>query len=310
MATQKFTDDELELLTEEEREGLLDEDEEEGDEDENGDDGDADDGDADKGAAGDNDADADSGEADVADEANDGSKPAAEDNDGDADADAADDDDIETASQSSVTAQLEVPADVDQKLTELRNQRKELRAKWRDGELSDEEFDEQDDKLQQDLVQTHARVEAIKTQNEIQARNAVKTWLKDTVPAFLQQHPEYQPGTIRYEKLDRAVRELQRDTENKFDPSILAKAHKKVAEQIAAEFGVKTPPSQGKKPDGGKKRDLPPTLHNVPAADATDTDDGGEFAYLDRLSEKDPIAFETALAKLSPEQYDRYLATN
>ena len=51
---------------------------------------------------------------------------------------------------------------------------------------------------------------------------------------------------------------------------------------------------------------VPPTLGKVPASAATDTDDG-KFAHLDRLADSDPLAYETAVAKMSAAQRDEYM---
>ena len=60
----------------------------------------------------------------------------------------------------------------------------------------------------------------------------------------------------------------------------------------------------------GKKPQVPPTLAKVPA-DEIDDAEGGRFARLDRLSSKDPHAFEEAMMKMSSKDraaYDEYLA--
>jgi len=87
---------------------------------------------------------------------------------------------------------------------------------------------------------------------------------------------------------------------------ILAKAH----ENLAAAFNLAKP--EQPKPDANKpagpKPDLPPSIHNVPAADANDVT-GGKYAALDRLASTNPIAYEEALMKLPEEERNSYLAS-
>ena len=57
------------------------------------------------------------------------------------------------------------------------------------------------------------------------------------------------------------------------------------------------------------RREIPPSLSGVPAADATDADDGNRFAALDRLADKGGVEYEQALAALSESERDAYLAS-
>ena len=115
-----------------------------------------------------------------------------------------------------------------------------------------------------------------------------------------------------YAELDKQVRAIQAESLNPFDPSILPRAHKLAIAEMRKAMGL--PAEDTGKPapkPTGNKRDLPPSLANVPAADITETTDNGEFAYLDRLAEKgDGLAYETALGKLSDEARERYLESN
>lgn len=69
----------------------------------------------------------------------------------------------------------------------------------------------------------------------------------------------------------------------------------------AAKAPVAAPAGQRPAPDLSL---LPPTLRNAPAA-ADSTVQSGEFAHLDTL---DPLQLEQAVARMTPEQRDRYLS--
>jgi hypothetical protein len=104
------------------------------------------------------------------------------------------------------------------------------------------------------------------------------------------------------------------------DADILAAAHRKVLVEfdVPAAAGAsntgKDAQNSGKNVSGTKKvaekqgrapnlSNIPPTLGGIPAAATSDGQDGGEFAHLETLSGMD---FERAIARLSPEQRDRY----
>jgi hypothetical protein len=300
----KYTPDELEELSEDELEGLK-ELEEEIEEEEAGetedDDGSATD---DAGKADDEAEDkADEGKAD-GDEETDASGSGKQD-------DAADDEGNAGGSDNKAPKPSFVaPDDLDQKLGDIETRKDELATKFDDGELTAAEYRAQlkeIDKQERDLYSQKIRA-------EVSHDMVVSQW-RDSVSSFLGKHTQYEQGTPLYTALDAEVRRLQGQSDNPFDPDILGQAHRTIDAQMRKAMGLppeetprqesKTDPA-AKKPAGRKPlADIPPTLAQVPAADITDTD-GGEFAHLDRL---DGEKFEAALARLTDEQRDRYLAS-
>lgn len=93
----------------------------------------------------------------------------------------------------------------------------------------------------------------------------------------------------------------------------LEQAHKKVLIEFADVIGKKATPAapadknvarnKGRAP---KLDAIPPTLGGIPAAAETEAGDDGEFAHLDKLAQKGGMEFERALARLTPDQKDRY----
>ncbi|MDQ0135695.1 hypothetical protein J2T08_003616 [Neorhizobium galegae] len=321
----KFSEAELALLTEEERQGLLDE--------ELQDDG-----------AGDEDGDDDAAGGDTAG-GDDGADASHTDEDGDDDDDsgAADDAAAKAATDAAAAAAAAaaaketpaateseaqepeeraprwiVPGDLDEKLQAIDSKREEIAKRFDEGELTAEEL-----RAQLKPLDTEYRtIERQQIKAEVARETALETW-HDDVSSFIGQHQQYKSPVLA-SMLDAEVRKLQVEAVNPLNPKLLEKAHANIAEQVKAAFGIETPnpkpaPDPGKK-TGGKaadaaakpaakaRPDLPPNLGNVPAADITDADDGGEFAHLDRLAAKDSVSFERELAKMSPDARDRYLA--
>lgn len=201
--------------------------------------------------------------------------------------------------------QYQAPADVDQKLAALKQQMLEIDQKFDDGELTAAERRAQLEPLedQRDTLKEQ-RLKATMSRDAI-----IDTWSRSTVPQFLAAHEQYAPGSPLYGALDEEVRKLQAEADNPFDPQILVKAHEAVDAAVRRVLKVSAPaPAIPQPGTPGPRREIPPSLAHVPSADTSDADDGGEFAWLDRLGATDQLAYERELAKMSDEKRNQYLA--
>jgi hypothetical protein len=116
--------------------------------------------------------------------------------------------------------------------------------------------------------------------------------------------------TVR-ESYNAVLRELVADQENQTKAMawFLEEAAKVTRERLSQALGVELPAPGGKKPSapsgrgGGKPRSVPPNIGDMPSADLNETG-GNEFSHLDKLS---GMELEMALARLSPEEAERYL---
>lgn len=199
----------------------------------------------------------------------------------------------------------QVPTEVTSKIEELEAEKDRLAELWDDGELTGKEHREK-------LKALDAELEPLKEQRlfaKVSLNTAVDTYKTTTVPKFLDAHPEYKGGVLRG-LIDAEIRNLQKTSADPFSPELLAQAHENLRSQVSKAYGVegKAPAPKPNATTTAPKREIPPTLGGLPAADATDADDGGEFAYLDRLANQDIEKFETAIAQLSDEKRDRYLS--
>ncbi len=318
----KPSDDDLDLLTEEERQGLLDDaivdeglDDDAGDDEDGGSDagaGESDDGAA---AAATESGDAGSGEPDGGDEADEQSADA-----GGADAAAAAAADAVAAAAAADTGAAAVaepeeraaswilPPELGQKIDELDKARDALAEQFDDGELTAKEYREKLKPIEKELDELKDRRTAANVERDLEIRR----YKTETVPGFLEAHPEYaDPESPLYTMLDQTLRKLQQSSRDPLSPRLLERAHEQIAGQVRKAFGVDVTAPKPKDPNpkpAAPKREIPPTLANVPTSDITDADDGGEFAYLDRLATQDVEKYEAALAKMSDEARERYLA--
>lgn len=207
----------------------------------------------------------------------------------------------------------EVPADIEAQKTAIETQRDEIAQKFEDGDMTAREFQAENRKLDKqdndlDWLVRKADLSAETTQAQTEA-----AWYK-SASDFLADHPEIMKNELVYNAFDAVVRKVTADKANHglSDRKQLEKAHAEWAEALGI---TATPPAKDATKDVAAKaaaakgkRDLPPNLGTVPAATASETDDG-RYAALDRLIETDPLAYEEALAKMSPAESDAYLAS-
>lgn len=205
----------------------------------------------------------------------------------------------------------EVPADIEAQKTAIEAQRDEIAQKFEDGDMTAREFQAENRKLDKkdsdlDWLVRKAELSAETTQAQTEA-----TWYQST-SEFLADHPEIMKNELVYNAFDAVVRKITGDKANHglSDRKQLEKAHAEWAEAlgIKVEPAPKTPAAKAPAATAKGKRDLPPNLGTVPAATASETDDG-KYAALDRLIDTDPLAYEAALAKMSPAETDAYLAS-
>lgn len=333
----KYTEEQMALLSDEEREGLLDPDLLDDEPSSSGEDG-ADPGDA--AEAGEGKAPAEAGDADAAATAADPAAASAENKDAGkvldgkvidgvvtvAEPEAGSTADPGTSAAPAATAEAGTgadewkpddspaydlpPANAQEKLDDIERRRAELAQKFDDGELNMREWREAVKPLDGEERSLHDQV----MRASITRDAALGVYQRSTVPGFLKEHPEYADGSPLYNALDAEVRKLQvQQPRNPFDPRLLAEADRRVKAATLKALGLdptalaKPAQQAAAKPaaQAGPKREIPPTLANVPASGVTETGTVDKFAYLDKLS---GLAFEAALAKLSPADRDAYMA--
>lgn len=194
----------------------------------------------------------------------------------------------------------QLPSDYDEQVKAIADKKTEVFDKFENGDLSAAEYHKQLDALSKD----ERKLERIKERAEYDEQQAAHNWVNVTVSSFLNQHPQYQGNQGLLNALDMEVRALQSQSGNMFDPSHLANAHERVKDQFAPMF-VSATKAPAKEPRTA------PSLANTPASDI-DEPSAGEFDYLDRLAASDPIRYEDELLKLqssSPSKYDQYMAS-
>lgn len=202
----------------------------------------------------------------------------------------------------------QTPEDADAKLTEIASKKDSLLTQFDDGEITAREYQNELDKLNKEERQIELAIQKAQIAAEMEQQRQMNEW-NATVKGFISENPRYNPKTSprMYQMLDMEVRAVAQSDEfkNRTDSAagrlILQRAHENLAKEIG--FAAK-PAAQATK---AAKPNLPPSLHNVPAADNSDVT-GGKWAVLDRLQATDPIRYEDELMKLSDRDREAYLS--
>lgn len=155
------------------------------------------------------------------------------------------------------------------------------------------------------LVRAQLKAEIAKEQ---QAQVEAQLWERE-VSDFKDDHPEYKTSKVRHAALDAVVKDLAADEANvnKTGRWFLREAHRIVQEEFGARAETRVPEKTPERtPQKQRTPDLsvvPKSLSHLPAADIPETGAVDEFAHLDRMT---GIELENAVARLSPAERERY----
>ena len=287
MSIEGLSEEDLAMLTDEERAGFLDDEDEDDDQDVD----DADDDDT--GADGKADDKGDENDAD-----GDDSQDAGADKDGEGE------DKLDDPIKPTPLFKAELPTDIEAKRTALDTQEDDLVKKFDEGDITFAEYNKELRSLNRERADLDRAELKAELAQEAQQSQVEQTW-QTTANTFVAEHPLISKNETMWNSFDAIVRRVTAETMQKGEqPSRrdLEKAYKQWTEDL----GIADAGTQKSQQKQKKQNVVPPNLGKVPAATANDTDDG-KFAHLDRLAESDPLAFEAALAKMSDAQRDEYM---
>jgi hypothetical protein len=212
-------------------------------------------------------------------------------------------------------------ADFDARMAAIQAERAEANRLLLAGELAEAEFSAKDSKTLMEMMALNSAQDrhlAAVDQNEAIATTA---WTRDvaTIKAIAKSEGvDYDSDPKMMKAWDGWVKQLAADDTHADKPAnfFLKEAHRLtklqynladvVQEQPKAPAAKANPPAkpaarQNRAPDLSQ---IPPTLAHAPAAAIESEGDTGEFAHIDKLQ---GIAQEQALARLTPDQQERYL---
>lgn len=220
------------------------------------------------------------------------------------------------------------PSEIDGQLKAVRDERAALKAKWRAGDIDDDEYDRGEAVLEErkdTLIQQ--RAQAV-TAAELNQASAVQAFARDKTNfmATMSRYEgvPYASNAMLSESFERELKNVaQAAIAEKRDPSaqeLFEAAHAKVLEQLASlgvsfkkkgekietneakPDGKQTEQTAGKKPEGRAPTDrtqIPPTLGGMPSAAPNTTAESDLIAQAAQYEGED---LELFIAKLSPEK--------
>lgn len=190
----------------------------------------------------------------------------------------------------------------DQHLTALNEQKRSLRTQYNDGDIDLDEYEAQREKVETDILTLREANFKATIAQEQQVQLEQQKWMWE-VGRFLDDNPYIKESRAAFRAVDALIIDLKQDPANQGKPNqwFLNEAKRQYEEAprgASQPVASKEPPKQGK-----AKKALPPNLGDMPSAEIPDTG-GDEWAHLDKL---DGMALESALAKLSQAEQERYL---
>lgn len=197
----------------------------------------------------------------------------------------------------------DVPENLQAQLDDIARQRGDLRTRFNDGDLTTEEYENQLDALndqRDDLrwAQRKANLSQETTRAQMEAK-----W-ETAVESFMPNHPEISSNQTRFNAFNAIVMELTAPiVEAGGQPG--KEQLEQALKQWREDLGIETTGKPATTETTGKVRKTVPSLANVPAASSVETDDG-KYADLDRLADRDPEAYEAAIAKMSESEWEAY----
>ncbi len=200
-----------------------------------------------------------------------------------------------------------VPEDLGARLEDVNARFAQLQQKLEDGDISVAEYVVQNQALVDERMALKLAEEQAKWADAQNREQRQQRWQWEVERFHATEAAALYKDPIMKAALDVAVRQLDADPANakKPDAWFLEEADRQVRQRMSLAPADK--PASGRR--AAKQPDLsnlPRTLGNLPAAELSETG-ADEFAYLDKLLDKDPMAYEAALRKLTPEQEARYL---
>jgi len=219
---------------------------------------------------------------------------------------------------------VEPVADYDKKMADLAAKKNAVHKKFKDGDIEIDQMLTERDEVDTEAARLRAQQERAEHNATINQQNEAAAWHHDiaTFVAAVKKAEgiDYGKKTLNA-ALDEAVKELAnaKDKDGKLVHAekggrwFLREAHKRVKEDlgikpaVAADKGddkaaaeKKAAALAARKPD---KKKVPKTLAGLPASSADDTKGDPEFQHLDKL---DGMDLEYAVAKMTPEQQERW----
>lgn len=208
--------------------------------------------------------------------------------------------------------QAEVPADADEQITRLAGEKDAAFKKLMDGEIPADTYQEaarRVDSAIRDLENKKLTASIFEQANQQASQQAAETeWKRQEnrlLAQFKDEGIDYRGKPALLAAFNTNLRALGTDAANESKDAawFLNEAHRLTKGDLGLAAAAKAAAPAPAAPRGVDKSTIPPTLSNVPPS-VDPTVSGDEFSHLTNLTGND---LELAVAKMTPEQLERYL---
>lgn len=291
-AEHDFTEEELAMLDENERAAITGEEPgEDSDDDEPGHDDGADNGGSDDGEGEDGGDDADTGDDDTGD---------------DDKGEGGDTDEHQEQAPPEEAPETDPVTELQTKVEGIDDQINSLGQQFEDGELDFRQYHQKLNELNNEKLSVRDEITSHRTREEVRQQENARQFENAKTRFFSTEGNDiFAKNEIAATALATAFRRVNADPAN---ANMDYFARMQAAKDAVVESGffgapkdTETPKNKADKTRDGKKRDIPQTLGDMPAAESNE---GGQFKHLDDL---EGLELEDALARMSPEDEKRYL---
>lgn len=202
------------------------------------------------------------------------------------------------------------PENVDELYAAISAEEDSLAQKFDDGDITAREYRESMNKLTAQREEVNWNKRKADLAREMEDTAKANAWEKEVGDFMTTTAAHITKSRAAMIAFDDVVKKVTSDPANLnlSDRAQLDKAYKIFMSEVGEAFGIQPQQSQQTKATAlapKAARNIPPTLAKVPASDMEDLD-GGKFAALDRLAAADPVAYESAVAKMSEAERAQY----
>jgi hypothetical protein len=198
------------------------------------------------------------------------------------------------------------PDDADAKLAALDARRTDARTQYNAGEIDHDAYEALKDEIAEEKLELKLAIQTANISAQMQQQAAQQAWY-DAAAKFADEHG-YRVNPETYQIFESVVVSVANSEAGQAMNAhqILEAANKKMVAAGMGKAAAVAAPAPAPAKTAAAKPVQPPNLALVPAA-ATENAEAGKYANLDRLQASDPERYEEELMKMSESAQDAYL---
>ena len=220
----------------------------------------------------------------------------------------------EGPTQAQAPLAAKAPGDAEARGAAIDEREADLKRKLDDGDITTAEFMDGLKVVGKDRSNLEWEVRKAELAAEMTEQARTNAWNKEVADFMTTTGAKLTASRPMMLAFDEVVKAITADPANQSlsDRQMLSKAYRQFEGDLSKMGVTATAPKAPSAPVPAapkRERNIPPTLARVPSTDIEPTD-GGKWAVLDRMADKDPIAYERAVERMSDAERAEYGAVN